>query len=391
MLAHQTVYEKSSLIAIQLPFIEELRVHHKGGSFPLLKDPTKVRESLIIGMFVLRPASSRPFTDALLDESGEPNSLYDSMFDWSYNLDGQDGGALVADSNEVDAYRLGMQYGLSDAVIIGTNTVCTEGVDKGDRRGYIWQAYGPLSWPHVQAVDPLILGKVEKQRKIWQELGYLSSRRYPALLVFTWTGQHYDGCPDFLQARAIQSTHPDGEPMEVYIITSQKGAERIRRRCGQFGLQERIDSLLITLPPPAPSSPSAEASEEVDLTLLPKLLYERYDIRIANHDGGQKVLQAFCKAGIVDQLNLTLGRGKTLRQVLESHSGILPATKELLASEFAQRVRFFFGKDSTQEGAHGIPRALTVASIISDRIEMVRDQVAVVTFAIDSTSSDWWK
>ncbi len=45
----------------------------------------------------------------------------------AFNLKGKDGGGLIANGAAVDAYRLGMQYGLADAVMVGSNTVSIEG------------------------------------------------------------------------------------------------------------------------------------------------------------------------------------------------------------------------------------------------------------------------
>lgn len=45
------------------------------------------------------------------------------------------------------------------------------------------------------------------------------------------------GDRDFLEARILHEVHPTGEPIEVYILTSEKGAHYIRERCGMYGLQ----------------------------------------------------------------------------------------------------------------------------------------------------------
>ena len=93
--------------------------------------------------------------------------------DWGFNYKGMDGGGLIANGSIVDAYRLACQYGLSDAVLVGSNTASTEGVTKPDSPfpGYLWQPYGPSSWSHVYAADPNLLDKILRNRKEWQSLG----------------------------------------------------------------------------------------------------------------------------------------------------------------------------------------------------------------------------
>ena len=39
VLDHQTVYENSDNFEVNLPVIDSLRVYHKNGSFPLIKNP----------------------------------------------------------------------------------------------------------------------------------------------------------------------------------------------------------------------------------------------------------------------------------------------------------------------------------------------------------------
>ena len=67
-------------------------------------------------MFVLRPAISN-WIDPILDKKGDPSSMYKVEHGWSYNFNGLDGGWLLANGNPLDAYRLALQYGATDAVI----------------------------------------------------------------------------------------------------------------------------------------------------------------------------------------------------------------------------------------------------------------------------------
>lgn len=68
-----------------------------------------------------------------------------------------------------------------------------------------------------------------------------------------------------------------------------------------FCCQDRIEDMLIISSPPG-------KPEELDLTPVPSLLFEKYDIRIANHDGGQFLLRNFCQQGVLSQMNITLCR-----------------------------------------------------------------------------------
>lgn len=386
MLKHETIYEKDALIKVNLPLTSELREHHPGGSFPLLIDPIESQQTAIIGMFVLRPAVGEPFMgDILGDKGGEVESVYGAGLDWAFNVDGLDGGWLVAAGSAVDAFRLGMQYGISDAVIVSSYTVVAEGLDRPNRPAYLWQASGPLSWPHVRAADSDLVSKVQRQRAEWQRLGYLSSRPYPAQIIYSWSGDCQG--EDFLRGAIFHAKHPTGEPFECYIITSSQGAEKIRARAGLHDLQDRIEQMLIVLP----TVPGDNTTP--DLSLLPQLLYKKYDIRIANHDGGQHVLRAFSKAGALHQLNLTLGRQRNLQKVLEdlvaSPPDHLKNDQNLLNAcleELPERLSYFFARDKAGSDGHGLPRSLQVASLLSDQ----DDQVCIAVLKPPPGELNWW-
>ena len=369
-LVHRTIYQKEEDIAVKLPFLPAIQGYHPNGEFPLLEDPKVTLKAAIIGMFVLRPGVGQsvegPLFESDKDVSDSLTRLYDEQCDWVYNLDGIDGGWIIANLNAVDAYRLGLQYALSDAVMVGSNTVCAEGVTQGDRLGYLWQPYGPFSWPSVSKIDKEVLPKVMEQRKYWQDLSILSqNRKYPAQIVITNSGKQHEGSPDFLSARVFHDYHPNtDEPIEAYILTTTIGAKRIKERCHHYHLQDRIDSMLIILPS-LPNQP-----ERMDLTSLPSLLYQKYDLRIINHDGGQKVLLDFARQGILTQMNLTFGRQINLQQVLEQLSpGIVDESLRMLClQEVSQRIHYFFSSKSTESSriVHGIPPALPLVYAIED-------------------------
>lgn len=386
-LLHETVFEDDAKIAVQLPFTEGLLENHPAGSFPLLQDPLIEKATSIVGMFVLRPADEPAFNASLLDANGKPShAVYNSAHDWVYNIEGFTGGWLIANFNGIDAYRLGMQYGLSDAVIFSSNIVCADGVDTDTTPGYTWQPYNPLNWPSVTSLDPHAEAKVAECRKLWQEKGYLSQRKYPAQIIFTWSGLHYEGSPDFLEGAVFTKKHPDGSDIEVYIMTSELGASRIRARCSSYHLQDRIENILIIVPPSQRAADGDELSAHMDLSLVRKLLYEKYDMKIVNHDGGHKVLAEFCRAGLLCQMNLTLCRKYTVREVLQAMPHIPQEKKDVAFANYDERLFHFFSylkqDDNDREASsskvisHGLPPTMPIVSIISDP----KDEVSIYVF-----------
>lgn len=395
-LEHRTIFEDSKKVALKLPFSQRLQAVHPEGTFQLLKDPLKDEEAVIVGMFVLRPADEPAFTGPLIGDDGQPSgSVLEPNLNWIYNVDGFTGGWLIANFNGIDAYRLGMQYGVSDAVICSSNIVCTDGIDTETGPGYTWQPYNPLSWPSVTSIDPDMVEKVAETRELWQGMGYLSSRKYPAQIIYTWSGLKYDNSPDFLEGAVFSRKHPDGSDIEVYIITTELGASRIRERSSKYNLSDRIDKILIVVPPrPGKESPEGEMQSDMDITLIPKILYQNYNMKIVNHDGGQKILAQFCRHGVITQMNLTLGRQITVRQALQGMSHIPQDKKDIAFQNYFDRYaiyRFFSyydagngdtgtEQDETREGTrqllHGIPPSLPIVSIIEDP----RDEICIYVF-----------
>lgn len=72
-----------------------------------------------MGMFVMRPAKDNWSTTNLVTDF---SSLY-QVRDWCFNFKGLDGGGLIADGSVVDGYRLALQYGICDAVMVGSQTI----------------------------------------------------------------------------------------------------------------------------------------------------------------------------------------------------------------------------------------------------------------------------
>ena len=161
---------------------------------------------------------------------------------------------------------------------------------------------------------------IAEQRLELQRQGIISGRTYPAQIVISYSGE-CQGVSDFLTARIFSAVHPNGQPFECYIITSVIGRERILERVHSTfpDLKKSIDSMVIALP----TDPSGCAA--FDIGLLPKLLFEKLDLRIVNHDGGQRVLRDFCRAGVVAQVNLTLCRRQPLIDIIHKYEKLSEA------------------------------------------------------------------
>lgn len=169
VLLQKLLYNGGSVSSKYLKFTDKIRYFLSNenlvevGDFPLVYNPVEEEKTLIIGMFVLRPAVSawkapiirsrklltgnnfKNKRDISCSASSAESSggcinkeLY-SVKDWVYSYRGTEGGWLISNRNSYDAFRLAFQYGISDAVIVGTKTVCTEGIDTPKRRGYLWQ------------------------------------------------------------------------------------------------------------------------------------------------------------------------------------------------------------------------------------------------------------
>jgi len=378
-------------------------------------DPHKSKRACIIGMFVLRPAS------VAWKEIDIQSSMYSDSLDWAYNLRGIDGGWLVANGSAVDAYRLAMQYALSDAVIMSSNNVSSEGVtvtakDGTRKQGHLWQPYYPCSWGHLASSDPELLCRLEEQRCEWQKLGYLSDRKYPAQIIFTVSGRKYPSAHDFLEASIFTERHPDGSEIEVYILTSQAGAIEIEQRIMESfpHLACRIEKMLISIPPPhqdssgtfldecPPSDCSVlnsspkDLSTDINIALIPSILYKRFNMHIVNHDGGAEVLWRFFEAGACAQMNLTLCRQQSLLEVLRENPNVSESERQEALSNFTERVQYFYQaarRDDNNVSSHGttnsepcstsIPSYMKPLSVIVDGA----DSVAVVTL-IKSSMTD---
>lgn len=114
-LTHKTLHIDKHLINCALP-LNRFPYHDNGnGCYYLSYDPNQEKKTAIVGMFVLRRAHG----SWIVDDENIASSMY-MPSDWIYNFQGLDGGGFLSNNNVVDSYRLCIQYGLSDAVIVGS-------------------------------------------------------------------------------------------------------------------------------------------------------------------------------------------------------------------------------------------------------------------------------
>ncbi len=333
---------------VGLPLVEGLKGLEPWDYFPLVENPRGMERTFVMGMTVLRPQLRRWTGDI---EAG----LYEVPA-WIYAVEGAEGskgGGFVANHNALDGYRLALQYGISDAVIVGGGTVAAEGT--GDS-GYLWQPYWPVRRKEVASAlaergvdwDKVIT----EQRRVLHHQQYLSGRKFPAQVVITaGGGAARPGSADIFDARIFRERTPDGSPIETIIVTSIAGEGSVAERCRRSDI----------FPPVAVIAASRQESPgEIDVTGAMRLLRKEHDIRVANHDGGPATLSLFAAGGSLDQLNLTLGRRASAEDLMAgTKSG--PVTSR----------RFF-----TEELEGRIPAALEVLCISRDE----GDEVALVAF-----------
>jgi|AntRauTorcE11897_2_1112592.scaffolds.fasta_scaffold85830_1 hypothetical protein len=93
----------------------------------------------------------------------------------------------------------------------------------------------------------------------------------------------------------------------------------------------------------------------MDLAVVPALLRDRLDVRIAEHDGGRTVMAKFAAAGALDQLHLTLMRDRSLRTVLDA----LPSEDRPRSPDPAASASVFFPGDGR------LPPALEPISLLA--------------------------
>jgi len=365
-LMQRTLYEDDARIAVRLPLGDELGVLHPGGCFPLLEDPICSTRACLVGMFVLRPATVA-WTGPVIGDDGFPASMYDAR-QWCFNVRGTQGGAWISAGNALDAYRLALHYGISDAVIVGSGTVAKEGVARGGSAGYLWQPYGPARWQRLSAIDSGLAAKILRLREQWQRMGVLSSRAYPAQVVVSQSGGHHEGAADILDADIFSRRHPDGSAIEAYVLSSEDGAQRLAERARARGLGLAIGRDILALSPPG--QPAV-----LDVQAVPRLLRERLDVRIADHDGGAVVLSKFSAAGALTQLNVTLMRDRCVREVVERSDGIEEGQRNDVLASFDDRVQLLFPGDGR------LPPGLRPAYVIGSDGEAV-----VVTFDVRGVS-----
>lgn len=280
-------------------------------------------------MMVLRPADHGWMA---FPADASPLDSMRSVRGWCFDVAGLGGSWAISGGNRIDAYRLALQYGTMDAVLAGAATVAREGLVAGARRGHLWQPYTPLSWAVLKPWRDKLEPAIAALRREWQDMGVLSPRRYPAQIVLSASGRVHDGAPDILDARMFADKHPDGSAMESWVLTSEAGAARLRERARSKG--RSLDGRLLV-------ASRADAPEHIDIAQVPALLRTRLDARLVEHDGGATTLDAFERAGAISQLNLTLMRRRSVRDVVASTTRIDAARRDAILETWEGRARLF--------------------------------------------------
>lgn len=358
------IVEDSRRIALSLPLGNKIAALHPDDGFGLVEDPRSTSRAAIIGMMVLRPAARR--WSPRLDAAGFARDMGE-IHDWCFDVAGVGGSWPISASNPFDAYRLALQYGTVDAVMAGSSTIVREGIEHDAHRAHLWQPYTPLSWPVLRAQRSTLEPAIARIRSRWQELGVLSARRYPAQIAITQSGQASrsdvagGSAGDVLDARIFDARHPDGSPVEAYLLTSAAGAERLRQRAMKRG--RSIDSMLIIAS--APDDP-----ERIDVARVPGLIRSALDARLVQHDGGATSLMAFVEAGAVCQLNFSLMRRRSVRDVLAASDRLDTTRRDEVLDEWPRAARLFpplggplpgaLGHALAEEGPDGEAVAVTL-------------------------------
>lgn len=174
--------------------------------------------------------------------------------------------------------------------------------------------------------------------------------------------------------RVFRDYHPCGQPFEIYILTSKKGAERIRERAGNYDyIGDRIDSILI------PHSPEDD-DNDIDIESAAELFYHKFDMKIINHDGGKEILRTFCRRKALTQINLTLCRGYSQRSILCNSPSINDATRSAIVDDFDNQVQSFFSRNGEQRG---IPQTFEKVAVY---VGVKHDDAVIISFDVSKAN-----
>ena len=182
-------------------------------------------------------------------------------------------------------------------------------------------------------------------------------------MIIIITGKKHPDSNDFLEGRIFNENHPNGDQIEVYIITSNNGAKEIINRIKSLyhHLINRIDSMII------PFS-NNDDDDSIDIRNIPNMIYSKLGMKIVNHDGGRHILNDFIKCGALAQLNLTLGKQLSLKRIIEK--------RDENNNTFDQnKCQYFFSRND-DNNSNSIPQVLKPFQIILDELS----EAAIVCF-----------
>ena len=178
----------------------------------------------------------------------------------SYEIPGQSGGGPISGESEGDHATMGILRAISDAVIFGSGSLSG---DSGHVRTPAF-VYPPL---------------VEAYTALRRQLGKVAPQ--PLSVVISASGNVDLAEPTFHT--------PD---VRALIVTTEEGAARLAHESLSATSEVR--------------AVAADESGGVQAAALLDLLASDYGVRIAVHEGGPHVLAPFLRAGLLDELFLTL-------------------------------------------------------------------------------------
>ncbi|ETO04604.1 hypothetical protein RFI_32790 [Reticulomyxa filosa] len=300
----------------QIPLVSAMHKYFPLGYFPLLNYSDKVAN--IFNPSVVRPKEMEFACDQVLDKKANFQTM-DQLIkssEWCYYFEGAPSSCSIANKNPVDSIHLATHYALCDAVMLGSNSLMIESTPKHGWKGhYHYFQYLCEHWKHVLPFDNGIINVLSQQREYTQ-----NQTGNPQLF----------SCNYFVNNEMGQ---------EVFVVTSVRGAHNL----SQAQPQNVKPFQIITLPPLTTQKEKLIDKQQIqstsehnnknnnwkgddtdqfipedmtmDLSVLPKLLIDKFDIRLVDLDGGWKVLRECAKQRIINQMTINLCK-QSLRSVL---------------------------------------------------------------------------
>ncbi|HET6385726.1 MAG TPA: dihydrofolate reductase family protein [Armatimonadota bacterium] len=201
----------------------------------------------------------------------------------SYRIPGHAGGGDISGFYEADAFSMAVLRACSDAILIGANTLSTEGRQ-------------PIN------AASLYPAEADEFARLRERLG---KRRYPLCVVLTGSG-------------SVDLTHPvfHTPELEAAIITTDAGS-----RVLETHLDDVVTTHVLAMGDGHLVNPSAAL----------QILQKQWNVRLCLCEGGPETTDGFIRAGLVDELFLTLSPrivGQDIKHPRPSFSEVLAYTPD---------------------------------------------------------------